>query len=523
MNKIDELKKIQDTPVVISDRSGLVVYTNSCFLKTYQWTEELIGTSLNRIIPTAFHDSHNMGFSRFLVTGKTRISEHMVEAAVVMGDGQRRWTRHLIVVEKVDDNFLIGAKLIPVDEALAPSPSVSSSESQVPLLPVIDELRETIGKMEVALSEIEDAIIWTDGTGEVRWCNKAFDNLVGRSHLSILGSDLSELLPLKPQGVAVDSTEEPIQQLLASEYNRREFEAELQGKLEILEISCSEFSLSDSQKYLILALRVVTQQRRMADALAASRKRMEEELQIGREIQMSLLPATLSEEPEFSLCALCEPAFEVGGDFYDHYFVRKNQLCFCVGDVSGKGVPAALFMAVAKTMLRDHAYGGKNRTAEIVRQVNQKLSANNPAGMFCSLFIAILDIKSGLLVYTNAGHNPPFFKENEGAYELIKDKHGPVIGVSDEIVYHEGTIQMKPGDSLLVYTDGVTEAIGPNEDFYSIERFGEFIKGEELSAPPAVVSAVADDVRLFKGKAHQADDITLICLQYKGQELEYQI
>lgn len=521
MNKIDELKKIQDAPVVISDRSGLVVYANPCFFKTYQWTEELIGSSLNRIIPTAFHDSHNMGFSRFLVTGKSRISDHVVEAAVVMGDGRRRWTRHLIVVEKVDDNFLIGAKLIPVDQALAPPSSLS--ESQVPLLSVIDELRETIGKMEVALSEIEDAIIWTDGTGEIRWCNKAFDNLVGRSHLSILGSDLSELLPLKAQGISVDSTEEPIQQLLASEYNRREFEAELQGKLEILEISCSEFSLSDSQKSVILALRVVTQQRRMADALAASRKRMEEELQIGREIQMSLLPATLSEEPEFSLCALCEPAFEVGGDFYDHYFIRKNQLCFCVGDVSGKGVPAALFMAVAKTMLRDHAYGGKNRTAEIVRQVNQQISVHNPASMFCSLFIAILDIKSGLLVYTNAGHNPPFFKENEGSYELIKDKHGPVIGVSDEIVYDEGRIQMKPGDTILVYTDGVTEAIGPNDDFYTVERFRDFIEGEKLGEPPAVVSAVADDVRRFKGKAHQADDITLICLQYRGQELEYQI
>ncbi|NOR26854.1 MAG: SpoIIE family protein phosphatase [Desulforhopalus sp.] len=521
MNKIDELKKIQDAPVVISDRSGLVVYANPCFFKTYQWTEELIGSSLNRIIPTAFHDSHNMGFSRFLVTGKSRISDHVVEAAVVMGDGRRRWTRHLIVVEKVDDNFLIGAKLIPVDQALAPPSSLS--ESQVPLLSVIDELRETIGKMEVALSEIEDAIIWTDGTGEIRWCNKAFDNLVGRSHLSILGSDLSELLPLKAQGISVDSTEEPIQQLLASEYNRREFEAELQGKLEILEISCSEFSLSDSQKSVILALRVVTQQRRMADALAASRKRMEEELQIGREIQMSLLPATLSEEPEFSLCALCEPAFEVGGDFYDHYFIRKNQLCFCVGDVSGKGVPAALFMAVAKTMLRDHAYGGKNRTAEIVRQVNQQISVHNPASMFCSLFIAILDIKSGLLVYTNAGHNPPFFKENEGSYELIKDKHGPVIGVSDEIVYDEGRIQMKPGDTILVYTDGVTEAIGPNDDFYTVERFRDFLEGEKLGEPPAVVSAVADDVRRFKGKAHQADDITLICLQYRGQELEYQI
>jgi len=523
MNKIDELKRIQDVPVVISDRSGLVVYANVCFLETYQWTEELIGSSLNRIIPTPFHDSHNMGFSRFLVTGKTRISEHVVEAAVVMGNGRKRWTRHLIVVEKVDENFLIGAKLIPVDQALEPSSFSSTSESPVPLLPVIDELRETIGKMEVALSEIEDAIIWTDGTGEVRWCNKAFDNLVGRNHLSILGSDLSELLPLKSKGFSVGSTEKPFQQLLTSEYNRREFEADLQGKLEILEISCSEFSLSDSQKSLILALRVVTQQRRMADALAASRKRMEEELQIGREIQMSLLPATLSEEPEFSLCALCEPALEVGGDFYDHYFIRKNQLCFCVGDVSGKGVPAALFMAVTKTMLRDHAYGGRKRTAEIVRQVNQQISVHNPASMFCSLFIAVLDIKSGLLVYTNAGHNPPFFKENKGSYELIKDKHGPVIGVSDELVYDEGTIQMKPGDSILIYTDGVTEAMGPKEDFYTVERFTDLLEDEKLAAPAAVVSAVADDVRRFKGKAHQADDITMVCVQYKGQVPEYQI
>jgi serine phosphatase RsbU (regulator of sigma subunit)/PAS domain-containing protein len=521
MNKIDELKIIQSAPVIISDRSGLVVYANECFLETYQWTEELIGSSLNRIIPTAFHDSHNMGFSRFLVTGKTRISEHVVEAAVVMGNGQKRWTRHLIVVEKIDDNFLIGAKLIPVDQLF--EPSSASSEPPVPLLPVIDELRETMGKMEVALSEIEDAIIWTDGTGEVRWCNKAFDNLVGRSHLSILGSDLSKLLPLKSQGVSVDSTEQPFQQLLASESNRREFEAELQGKQEILEISCSEFSLSDSTKSLILALRVVTQQRRMADALAASRKRMEEELQIGREIQMSLLPAALSEEPEFSLCALCEPALEVGGDFYDHYFIRKNQLCFCIGDVSGKGVPAALFMAVTKTMLRDHAYGRKNRTAEIVRQVNQQISVHNPASMFCSLFIAVLDIKSGRLVYTNAGHNPPFFKENGGSYQLMKDKHGPVVGVSDKIVYDEGTIQMKPGDTILVYTDGVTEAMGPKDDFYTVERLTHLLEDKKMTTPDGVVSTVAEDVRRFKGQAHQADDITLICLQYKGQIPEYQI
>lgn len=513
MHKIDELKKVKDTPVVISDRSGLVVYANACFFDIYHWTEDLLGSSLNRIIPTPFHDSHNMGFSRFLVTGKSRIADHVVEAAVVMGDGRRRWSKHLIVVERIGDNYLIGAKLIPLDQVPTPAPL---HESHAPALPVIDELRQTIGKMEVALGEIEDAIVWTDGTGEVRWCNKAFDHLVGRNHLSILGSDLSGLLPLTAPEISLESPAHPIQQLLASEHNRQDFEAELQGRLEILEISCSEFSLRDSQKSIILAIRVVTQQRRMADALAASQKRMEEELQIGREIQMSLLPAALPEEPAFSIFALCHPALEVGGDFYDHYFIRKNRLCFCVGDVSGKGVPAALFMAVIKTMIRDYAYSGKNRTAEIARQANREINRHNPASMFCSLFIGILDIKSGLLVYTNAGHNPPFFMKNRSSFELLKDKHGPVLGAFDEIMYDEGTIQMEPGDVILVYTDGVTEALGQNGGWYTVDKLRGVLEEEKLGAPPVIVAAVTDDVKRFKGNAQQADDITLICLQYKG-------
>lgn len=513
MNQIVELKKIKDVPVVISDRSGLVIYANSCFLETYRWTEGLIGSSLNRIIPTAFHDSHNMGFSRFLITGKSRISDHVVEAAVVMGDGRTRWSKHLIIIEKTEDNFLIAAKLIPMDQAVAPT---SVSKSPAPISLVIDELRETIGKMEVALSEIEDSIVWTDGVGEVRWCNKAFDQLIGKNHLSILGSDLSQLLPLKTRETAESDGEYPILRLLASKHNRGEFEAEIQGRMEILEISCSGFSLKDSQKYVILALRVVTRQRKMADALAASQQRMEQELQIGREIQMSLLPASLPEEPEFSVFALCQPAFEVGGDFYDHYFVKKNQLCFCIGDVSGKGVPAALFMSVAKTMIRNYAYGGKIGTADIVREANQRISAHNPASMFCSLFIAILDIKSGFLVYTNAGHNPPFLMNNDGSLELVKGKHGPVMGACDEIAYREETIQMKPGDTIIVYTDGVTEAIGQNGDWYTVDRLRDFLMGCQSASPSTIVTAVAADVEQFKGSAQQADDITMICLQYRG-------
>jgi serine phosphatase RsbU (regulator of sigma subunit) len=513
MNQIVELKKIRDVPVIISDSTGLVIYANSCFLETYKWTAELIGSSLNRIIPTAFHDSHNMGFSRFLVTGNSKISDHVVEAAVVMGDGRKHWSKHLITIEKIEDNYLIAAKLIPIEQAIG---STSAGEPQVPTSHVIDELRETIGKMEVALSEIEDSIVWTDGMGEVRWCNKAFDRLLGKNHLSILGSDLSELLPLKTKGNAVDEAEYPIVRLLESKHNRGEFEAEIQGKLEILEISCSGFSLRDCQKYVILALRVVTRQRRMADALAASRKRMEQELQIGREIQMSLLPAPLPEETEFSVFALCQPAFEVGGDFYDHYFVKKNQLCFCIGDVSGKGVPAALFMSVVKTMIRNYAYSRKIGTADIVRDVNQRISAHNPANMFCSLFIAILDIKSGTLVYTNAGHNPPFLMNYDGSLEVMKGKHGPVIGAYGEIVYQDEKIQMRPGDTIIVYTDGVTEAIGQNGDWYTVDRLSAFLKGYSLASPATIVTAVAEDVKKFKGAAQQADDITMICLQYKG-------
>jgi serine phosphatase RsbU (regulator of sigma subunit) len=513
MNKIDELKKIKDAPVIISDRSGIVIYANSCFLETYQWTEELIGSSLNRIIPTAFHDSHNMGFSRFLITGNSRISDHIVEAAVVMGDGRTRWSKHLIMIEKTEDNFLIAAKLIPLDQ---PPAGTSEKKPQAPISLVIDELRETIGKMEVALSEIEDSIVWTDGMGEVRWCNKAFDQLIGKNHLSILGSDLSELLPLKPQGSAEDDGQYPVLQLLASKHKRGEFEAEIQGSTEILEISCSGFSLRDSQKYVILALRVVTRQRKMANALAASRKRMEQELQIGREIQMSLLPAALAEEPEFSVYALCQPAFEVGGDFYDHYFVKKNHLCFCIGDVSGKGVPAALFMSVAKTMIRNYAYGRKIGTADIVREANQRISAHNPANMFCSLFIAILDIATGSLVYTNAGHNPPFMITRDGGLQAMSKKHGPVIGAYEELEYHEETIEMQPGDTIIVYTDGVTEAIGQNGDWYTVDRLKDFLLGYRSASPSALVTAVAEDVSQFKGTAQKADDITMICLQYKG-------
>ena len=177
-------------------------------------------------------------------------------------------------------------------------------------------------------------------------------------------------------------------------------------------------------------------------------------------------------------------------------------------------------MAVVKTTIRDFAFSGKGQTAEIVREANRELNRHNPAGMFCSIFIGILDIKSGLLVYTNAGHNPPLFMRSGHSFEFIKDKHGPVLGAFDEIIYDEGTVQMEPGDVILAYTDGVTEALGQDNDWYTVERLQNILEGEKLRALSDIVSAVADDVANFKGSAQQADDITLICLQYKGEGRE---
>lgn len=307
---------------------------------------------------------------------------------------------------------------------------------------------------------------------------------MGREHLSILGADFSEVLTLKFGEAAENATGHPIRRLIDQGSGRHEFEAEIRGAREVLEISCSEFLPGGARTSVILVLRVVTRQRRMADALAASRKRMAEELRFGRDIQMSLLPTDPPRRPEFSLGNLIQPALEVGGDFYDHFFIRHHQLCFCIGDVSGKGVPAALLMAVTQTLIRNHGPRGKT-PAEIVRRVNREMCAHNRSDMFVSLFLAVLDVKSGRLAFTNAGHNPPFLRKHDGAVRLIEDRHGPIVGFTETVVYDEGFIRMETGDTLLAYTDGVTEAMNAAEECYTVERLTRCLEDIDWSTPAA--------------------------------------
>jgi sigma-B regulation protein RsbU (phosphoserine phosphatase) len=246
---------------------------------------------------------------------------------------------------------------------------------------------------------------------------------------------------------------------------------------------------------------------------------MEEELNVGRDIQMSMVPQKFPAFPdrdEFSIHAALHPAREVGGDFYDFFFIDENRLCFCVGDVSGKGVPAALFMAVARTLIKARANDDKS-TASILTRVNDEISRDNKAYMFVTLFVGILDTVTGEMVYTNAGHNPTYIRKADGNLERLDTLHGPVVGAREGLAYKEDRVRVAKGDTLLMYTDGVTEARNPEKEFFEEQRLKELLSGQEFDSAEAVVEKTVAAVKQFEDGADQFDDITVMALQILRQ------
>ncbi|MCZ6558000.1 MAG: SpoIIE family protein phosphatase, partial [SAR324 cluster bacterium] len=246
--------------------------------------------------------------------------------------------------------------------------------------------------------------------------------------------------------------------------------------------------------------------------------RMEDELIIGREIQLSMIPDVFPPFPghdEFSILATLDPAREVGGDFYDFFFVDDDRLCICIGDVSGKGVPAALFMAVTKTLIKSRA-GDDASTASIITHVNDELSSDNSNSMFVTVFLAILNIKTGELVYTNAGHNPPYIKRNNGALERLSRRHGVVIGALEGQVYEEDTGMLDTGDLLFMYTDGVTEQTNEGGSLFSEKRLENLLSLKTVNSVDAAISTIHSKVVKFRSQSDQNDDITILAIQYLG-------
>jgi sigma-B regulation protein RsbU (phosphoserine phosphatase) len=257
---------------------------------------------------------------------------------------------------------------------------------------------------------------------------------------------------------------------------------------------------------------------RLAESLAlveAAKARMQEELNVGRDIQRSLLPNVFPERKDLELYALLEPALEIGGDLYDFFMIDDHRLCVVIGDVAGNGVPAALFMAMTKITVKTRAMSDPS-PASIVTYVNDALSADNDSCMFVTLYLGILNLRDGVLLATNAGHNPPLLKRRNGRFEWMPDLDGPMVGPMAGIAFKERRIQLEPGDELFLYTDGVTEADNGRRELFGNDRLKAALDQSGDISVVDRLGAVMKAVKAFAGDAPQADDITMLGFRFNG-------
>lgn len=246
------------------------------------------------------------------------------------------------------------------------------------------------------------------------------------------------------------------------------------------------------------------------------RQRISTELDVATRIQADMLPCifpAFPERPEFDIYATMNPAKEVGGDFYDFFMVDETHLAIVIADVSGKGVPAALFMVIGKTLINDHTKPGVD-LGEVFSEVNELLCRSNNEGLFITAFEGVLDLVTGEFTFVNAGHEMPFIAKAGSVYEAHKLRPGFVLAGMEDMVYQSGSIQLSPGDKIFQYTDGVTEATNAAHELYGMERLSEVLVKNTDKKPAELLPTVKADIDAFVGEAPQFDDITMLCVSY---------
>lgn len=259
---------------------------------------------------------------------------------------------------------------------------------------------------------------------------------------------------------------------------------------------------------------VVTLKHYIAEAAA----RIDRELEFARSIQHSAIPSVFPPYPghsEFDIYATMDTAKEVGGDFYDFYFVGENRLGFLIADVSGKGIPAAMFMMTAKTIIKGYAESGKP-VDEVFTTANEKLCESNDAGMFVTAWMGVLDTVTGKVEFANAGHNPPLVRHAGGGFEYLRSKPCFILAGMDGIKYRKNEFTLAPGDEIYLYTDGVTEATDSENNLYGEERLLALLNSMGDLSGEEICRAVKADIDAFVGDAPQFDDITMLYLKYNG-------
>ena len=294
----------------------------------------------------------------------------------------------------------------------------------------------------------------------------------------------------------------------AGEFNKQHIELNTGDEIEDLG-SAFNYMLEELEQYID-----------NLEKVTAEKERIGAELSVATQIQASMLPCifpAFPDRPEFNVYATMQPAKEVGGDFYDFFLVDEDHLAMVIADVSGKGVPAALFMVIAKTLLKNSAQTGAS-PKEILEKVNNQLCENNDAEMFVTVWIGILQISTGKMVCANAGHEYPAICKREGSFELLKDKHGFVLAGMEGARYREYELQLQEGDSFYVYTDGVPEATNADQQLFGTERMLLALNRNPHAIPEEFLPAVKAEIDAFVGNAPQFDDITMLGIYYRGPE-----
>jgi len=247
------------------------------------------------------------------------------------------------------------------------------------------------------------------------------------------------------------------------------------------------------------------------------KERIGAELSLATDIQANMLPSIFPlfpEHDEFDIYATMNPAKEVGGDFYDIFMLDDHNVVIVIADVSGKGVPAALFMVIAKTLIKNHAQVGMP-PAEVFTKVNHMLCEGNEAGLFVTGWMGLLNIESGNLTYVNAGHNPPMIKLADKGFEYLRSRPGFVLAGMDGVRYRQNELQMQPGDKIFLYTDGVTEATSAAKELYGEQRLSDYLNAHQNDSVKDTLHGLRADIDRFVGEAEQFDDITMLILDYQ--------
>ena len=254
--------------------------------------------------------------------------------------------------------------------------------------------------------------------------------------------------------------------------------------------------------------------------VTAEKERIGTELEMAKAIQASQLPhlfPAFPDRPEFDVYASMAPAREVGGDFYDFFLVDDDHIGLVIADVAGKGVPAALFMMVSRLLIRNRIQSGES-PAMALKNVNNQIVEGNEAGMFVTVWLAVLEISTGKAVVSNAGHEHPVVRRAGGEYELVKYHHSPAVGFSPDLVYEEHDFEMHPGDSFFVYTDGVAEAENREHELFGTGRLLKTLNRDPDAMPEGILNNVKADIASFAEETEQFDDITMMCMKYIGPD-----